>query len=271
MMFAEFTCPFQEELVGIWTPMDSFVHVLQGRKTWKTTQGIWTASKGQTLYIRKGASIIQQHLEEEFCVLMLFVSDDFINQCVKEVADQMNPQPVDSDTKWRALNIREDIVLTAYFQSMFSYFTLEEKPSAPLLLLKLKELILNILLNGKNPELASYIRSLTGPSPHSLRDIMEANFSHNLSMADFASLCGRSPSKFKRDFAATFQTTPGKWLMDKRLQYAAMLLGNSSQQVTQIAFECGFEDVAHFSRSFKKKYGVSPSGFRDSTVGGEEN
>jgi AraC-like DNA-binding protein len=262
MLFAEYTCPFEETLAGIWTPMDSFVHVLQGRKTWRTTQGTWTAERGQTLYIKKGASIIEQHMDEEFCVLLLFVSDSFIAHCVQEVADQLKPEPVIPENEQRALNVESDVVLTTYFQSMLSYFSSAQRPSSTLLKHKLKELILNVLLGGKNEKLASYFRSLTRSSVPPLQEIMTANFCYNLSLEDFARLCGRSLSTFKRDFRAVFQTSPGKWLLQKRLDYAAAMLGNVTLQITQIALESGFEDVSHFTRSFKRKFGVSPSGFR---------
>jgi len=262
MLFAEFTCPFEDPTVGIWTPMDSFAHVLQGRKTWRTTQGSWTAEQGQTLYIKKGASIIEQHMEEKFCVLLLFLSDAFIAGCVEEVADQLDPQPVVHKDEQRAVNVRNDVVLTAYFQSMFSYFSSEIRPSDTLLTHKLKELVLNVLLSGTNPELAAYFRTLSRASGPPIREIMGANFCYNLSLDDFARLCGRSLSTFKRDFKMIFHTTPGRWLLQKRLEYSAVLLSNPASPITQIAFESGFEDVSHFSRSFKQKFGVSPSEFR---------
>lgn len=262
MLFAEFTCPFEDPEAGIWTPMDSFVHVLQGRKTWRTAQGSWTAEQGQTLYIKKGAAIIEQHMDEKFCVLLLFVSDSFIASCVQEVAAQLDPLPILPADDRRALNVRNDVVLTAYFQSMFSYFSSEKRPSDTLLQHKLKELVLNVLLNGKNPELASYFMSVAHSSAPPVREIMASNFSYNLSLDDYARLCGTSLSTFKRDFKVIFQTTPGKWLLQKRLEYSSVLLSNQTLPITQIAFESGFEDLSHFSRSFKQKFGVSPSEFR---------
>jgi hypothetical protein len=48
----EFISP-SSEAAGVWTPMDYFVHVLSGRKTWRTTDGTWIAEKGQTLFFKK--------------------------------------------------------------------------------------------------------------------------------------------------------------------------------------------------------------------------
>ena len=41
-----------------------------------------------------------------------------------------------------------------------------------------------------------------------------------------------------------------------------MLLRNSPMNVTGIAFESGFEDVSHFSRVFKDRFGITPMAYR---------
>lgn len=267
MLFVEYTCPFEDESAGIWTPMDSFIHVLSGRKSWRTTQGCWTAERGQTLYIKKGASIIDQHMDEDFCVLLLFVSNEFIAECVREVSGQLKPHTASPEDEQRAVSIRTDVTISSYFQSMLSYFSETERPSAPLLELKLKELILSILLNNKNPRLASYFQSLAGSVAPSLKPVMEANFCFNLSLSDYARLCNRSLSTFKREFKAIYRESPGRWLIRKRLDYAAVLLGNPELQITQIALQSGFEDLSHFSRAFKVRFGSSPVKFRKGLSG----
>lgn len=261
MLFVEYTCPIEEDTAGIWTPCDSFAHVLKGKKTWKTPEGSWTAEKGQTLFLRKGASIIQQYPEEEFCVLLLFLTEDFVLECVTEVSGQLPTVTHAGADDFRALTLRPDVTLTSYFHSMLSYFS-DEKPPESLLIHKLKELILGILLTDRNPELSAYFQAMLASGTSSLKPIMEANFCFNLSMDDFARLSNRSLSSFKRDFRTTFNETPAKWLKRKRLEYAAVLLKRPEKQIAQVSLECGFEDVSHFSRSFKAMFGLSPGRFR---------
>ena len=217
------------------------------------------------MYIKKGASIIDQYMEEDFCVLLLFVEDRFVGECVREVAGQLKTHPPFPEDDQRALTLRTDVTLSSYFQSMLSYFSEKNQPSESLLILKLKELILSILLTGKNPELASYFQSMAGSGPPGIRQVMETNFPFNLSLSEYAELCNRSLSTFKRDFRTTYGEPPGRWLTAKRLEYAAILLQNAELQVTQIALQSGFEDLSHFSRSFKAKFGTSPAQFRKRT------
>jgi AraC-like DNA-binding protein len=60
-------------------------------------------------------------------------------------------------------------------------------------------------------------------------------------------------------------TSPFRWIMDRRLELAARLLGEplqASRSITDIAFGIGFKDTAHFSRAFKHRYGVGPRDYR---------
>jgi transcriptional regulator GlxA family with amidase domain len=50
--------------------------------------------------------------------------------------------------------------------------------------------------------------------------------------------------------------------MQKRLDYASVLIGTSSKSIIDIAFESGFENNTHFSRVFKEKFGTSPLQYR---------
>jgi AraC family transcriptional regulator, exoenzyme S synthesis regulatory protein ExsA len=265
-LFAEYTCGIGEEKVGIWAHTDYLVNVAAGKKTWQTTDGVWAAKRGESLFFKKGAAIVNQHFEVEFCLLTFFVPDQLIRSTVREIAGSLAAIPANVAPIKSAAWVENDVTLSAFFQSMRTYLSGKEKPSEPLLRLKLKELIVSILTSGKNPELAAYFRTLGGSDSPSVAEIMEANFRFNLSLEEYAKLCHRSLSSFKRDFQMHFQESPGKWLHQKRLDYSAALLRNSRMNVTEIAFESGFEDVSHFSRAFKERFGVPPVAYRDNPL-----
>lgn len=263
LLFAEYKCPLEEKFVDIWTHTDYLVHVVTGKKTWHTTDGSFAAEAGQTLYFKKGAAIVEQFFNEEFCLLLFFIPDDFIKNVVVEyAADLYKPHNTINATQ-STIRVENDAALTIFFNSMMSYFSKVEKPSEALLKLKLKELILNILVSPKNPAISNYFCKVAERKTPSLSEIMELNFRYNLSLDNYAELCNRSLSSFKRDFQKIYNETPGRWLLNKRLDYSALLLKNDNKNISQVVFECGFEDLSHFSRAFKARFGVSPSTYRN--------
>lgn len=69
-----------------------------------------------------------------------------------------------------------------------------------------------------------------------------------------------------RIFQALHHETIGKFIKRMRLEKAAQYLKYSNETITDIAFEVGFEDIASFSKAFKKKYACTPSAFRSSSM-----
>ncbi|MBK9099050.1 MAG: helix-turn-helix transcriptional regulator [bacterium] len=266
LLFAEYKCPLEEKFVGIWTHTDYLVHVVSGKKTWHTTEGSFTAEAGQSLYFKKGAAIVEQFFNEEFCLLLFFVPDDFIRSVVKEYAAEMKDQFDKSVPSQSTVRVNNDAALNVFFQSMMTYFSGVDQPSEALLKLKLKELILSILVSRSNPELSNYFRKVAAQDSPMVSEIMESNFRYNLSLENFAELCHKSLSSFKREFQKQYNETPGRWLLNKRLEYSAVLLRNNHMNISQIVFESGFEDLSHFSRAFKSRFGLSPTQFRNQPI-----
>lgn len=80
LIVVEYSCPLEDEQLGLFSQSDYMVHVLSGKKNWKTVNGEWALGAGDTLYLRKGAAIINQFFEEEFCMLGFFIPDSLIQE-----------------------------------------------------------------------------------------------------------------------------------------------------------------------------------------------
>lgn len=261
-LFAEYTCPLETKLFEVWSDQDYLVHVVSGRKTWHTSDGSWTVTDGETLFFKKGAAIVEQHFETDFCVMIFFVPDSLTREVVAAHLTELGPELPGAHSAC-ALPVESDVGLQGFFDSMKTYFSGRERPTEPLLRLKLRELILGILLSRNNPKLASYLRGLGDGDGPSLPAIMETNFRYRLSLEEFARLCHRSLSTFKRDFRKHFDEAPGRWLLQRRLDYAAARLrASSGKTITEIVFDSGFEDVSHFNKAFKARFGSPPTAFR---------
>ena len=91
---------------------------------------------------------------------------------------------------------------------------------------------------------------------------IEENFSYDISVEDIASFVGVDRTYLYRIFIEQLSISPSRYLMDYRLNRAARMLAATDLSLKEAAYSVGFRDVAHFSRSFHKKYGMSPLKYR---------
>ncbi|WBV61872.1 AraC family transcriptional regulator [Chryseobacterium camelliae] len=147
--------------------------------------------------------------------------------------------------------------LQNYMNSLLFYYDLGKLSDARLVDLKIKEGL--ILLLQEKPELKNILFDFNEPGKIDIEAFMNKNFHFNVNLDRFAYLTGRSLATFKRDFEKIFGITPGKWLVQKRLQEAHYLILEKGKMASEIYLDLGFEDLSHFSFAFKKHYGESPS------------
>ncbi len=97
--------------------------------------------------------------------------------------------------------------------------------------------------------------------------LMEENLEAPLTIAVIANMIGTSVRQLERAFIAEMKMSPNEFYRHMRLRYARWMLLNTSRKVTDIAYECGFADSAHFIRVFREIYGVTPGKLRGARTG----
>lgn len=95
------------------------------------------------------------------------------------------------------------------------------------------------------------------------KDYMDASYNKNISLKAMASKACLSPHHFLRLFKKIFSYTPHQYLTLKRLEFAKILLRESSLNISEICVKTGYENLSTFSRIFKQHYSASPENYRN--------
>jgi AraC-like DNA-binding protein len=122
------------------------------------------------------------------------------------------------------------------------------------------DLLRNALLLNRDSDQAQYAQALNRVQATILLRLREPN----LDIQKIAQEVGIGPRTIYRMFQS-IGTTPAKWVEEKRLTRIGKELrspSNAGKSISQIALSFGYNELAHFSRSFKRQFGVSPRAYR---------
>lgn len=86
-------------------------------------------------------------------------------------------------------------------------------------------------------------------------------YQENIALADIASYVGMNPSALCRYYKKHTGKTLFEYLSEIRISYAAKLLMNKHLSVSQIAYDCGYNNLSNFNRQFKTVMGKTPTDY----------
>lgn len=95
-----------------------------------------------------------------------------------------------------------------------------------------------------------------------VKQYINDHYAESLKLADLADLVGMSPVSFSRFFRQRTGRTLSDYIIDIRLGFAARMLVDSTKNISEICYECGFNNLSNFNRTFKAKRNYTPRDFR---------
>lgn len=262
LLFTNYDCPQTESKEKFYVECNYIAYVISGRRIFHKNSKSWELKEGTCVFVKKGTHIAEKPKGEGWCVMVFFIPDNFLKQLINENRKSLQGNNLIGSDEDHVLSLDVNDLSKSFFISMLPYFTQTPPPAESLLELKFKELILSLLTNEKNNHLLSYLNNLNYGKYPSIAEVMQNNYTFNLTLAEYAKLAYKSLATFNREFKKIYNDTPAKWLLKKRLTLASELLENTSLSIGEIGAECGFENQTHFSRVFKEKMGKSPLQFR---------
>ncbi len=258
LVFLNYGSPIMNSSSGA-SSNNCFCYIISGKKIIHTADATTILHKGEFAFVKKATRILDEKIEDPFCMVMFIITDGFITQFLRDYT--LTPSATIEQTP-SVMRLTNDLNIHRFYKCIIPYLASGGQIPEEILELKFKELLLHVLRSPANRNLYEYFLMLTNDTVSSITQIMEANYPYNLTIEAFAKMTHRSVSSFKRDFMNIYKTSPGKWLMQRRLEHAKALLISSDQTVASIAYQSGFENIAHFTRVFKHKTGYTPLEFR---------
>lgn len=101
--------------------------------------------------------------------------------------------------------------------------------------------------------------------------MIEDNYSKKITLDDLASVCRMSPNYFSRFFKEITRQTPFEYIITYRIEAACEMLSGGAENITEVCFSCGFNDLSYFIHIFKKYKGMSPKTYAKLFKQAEQN
>ncbi len=263
ILFLHYHCPQKEKILQLLSPYNQFTFSINGRRIFHQGNHRYTVNKDSGFLLRRTAFLQEMDDTIKGWELMAFyLKDEFLKKIFNEFRPYLQLNNLPEPTNEMVIPMDIDERTRNCYLSIIPYFDQQDALPEKILMIKLKELLYNVFINPKNSNILSYVNNLANSYEAPIWEVMEANYMYNLKLSEYAQLMNRSLSSFKREFEEFYDTTPGKWLLEKRLERAKRFIGTSKKTISEIAFENGFNNLSHFSRVFKEKYGNVPTYFR---------
>jgi AraC-like DNA-binding protein len=113
-------------------------------------------------------------------------------------------------------------------------------------------------VSKRRRRLSPPIKAVTGV----VRRLLDHNIAEIPSLAELAESVGMNRFRLSRAFHRWVGMSMRAYVGELRLQRACALLARSKYSITTTSLECGFYDLPHFDRAFRRRFGITPSQYR---------
>ncbi|QTN38921.1 helix-turn-helix transcriptional regulator [Cryomorphaceae bacterium] len=252
------------------TPMDMqgsiqdfacFFYMVEGNMLSYDSRGVHRIGENEAV-VKNCNNYVQRYVPakggEECEAIAIYLYPDLLKTIYKNEV----PSFLKADGNQSPPQFVDNRLIEQYVTNLSIYF---EEPSLldeELGILKLKELMM-ILLKSENYEnIRQLLSEIFAPVNMEFVQTIERNLFNSLSMDQLAFICNMSLSTFKREFKKEFGESPARYIKNRRLEHAANRILCTTEPISSIAYDSGFQDVTTFSANFHNKYDLSPSAYR---------
>jgi AraC-like DNA-binding protein len=95
-----------------------------------------------------------------------------------------------------------------------------------------------------------------------VKEAIEARLAHGFTLRELATIAGLSEGHFARAFKQSEGLPPHRYVMRRRVHAAAERIRQTDQSLSAVSLDVGFSDQSHFTRTFVREMGETPSAYR---------
>lgn len=212
--------------------------------------------------IHSGKQIHNTHSNSNGEIVIVTFHPDILKKIYERELPLLLQKPQHTVSNLSSEKVNNDFLIQKYIEGLLFYFENPSLVNDDILILKLKEIILLLSQTQNAAAIQVILSQLFSPATYTFKQIIEAHLFSPVGIEELARKANLSVSSFKREFTKLYNDSPANYIKNKRLERAAELLVASDNRITDIAFECGFNDLANFTKSFHDKYKVTPTNYR---------
>ena len=232
--------------------------VLSGQKEFFRDSANVLMHSGQGIVIPQGNAIIAERgLDASgYSSLVVFFPLSAVAQFTRSSAVMLSRATSVATAPRGFLPFELTPYLSAYIKNLMDLIHQQAVLTYPMMLHKLRELFL-VLAEMHPAAFKGLWNSSQNASELRLRTLIESNIIKGFTLEELAFLANRSLASFKRDFEKVYGTSPGKYLMKRKMEIACHMLQCGKSPI-EAAEETGYENLSNFAAAFKKWTGHTP-------------
>ncbi|HXI01520.1 MAG TPA: AraC family transcriptional regulator [Sphingobacteriaceae bacterium] len=113
-----------------------------------------------------------------------------------------------------------------------------------------------------SPSIAQNIPLKTSDQFSRINEYIMRNFQDDISLSEISSVANMAVTTFCNFFKHHYRITFVEYLNTVKIGHACKLLGEDGLNIVEVAYKCGYNNLANFNKQFKKLKGMTPSEFR---------
>lgn len=242
-----------------------FLYVIEGEYNSISEQGQMRIKTEESVLMKCGNYLSQMYASKptnRYEAVAVHFHPDILEKIYENKLPKFLKEPKSDSERIGMGKFDSSFLIRSYIENIRIYFENPSLVNEELLILKLQEIILLLSQTGNSPAIHSILSNLFNPTTYTFREIIDAHIYSTISIKELAQLTNMSLSTFKREFMKIYNASPATYIKNKKLAKAADLLLIPELRISDVAYETGFNNVSHFSKSFKQKFGVSPSSYK---------